>query len=162
MGVYGSLGSYGSLGLYGSLGGSGGGGGGPLWGDLDTWGELATWWNPASSGGGGTVTKYFLRSPVKERGWADGSAYPELTWHLAGSTVVKRAGVWRTVRNKRQEWLDACDVVFRGGYENEVTPQQRTELLAAGYTVDTRVVAGGGDGSYQWGSFDTWADWGTW
>lgn len=161
MGVYGSLGSYGSLGVYGSLGGSGGGG--ATWGDPATWGGLETWWS-VDSGGEGAVTKYFLRSPVRERGWVDGSAYPEITWHLSGATVVKRGGVWRTVRNKRQDWLDACDVVLRGGYENEVTAQQRTELLAAGYTVDTRIVAGDGSGSGDgtWGAYATWADWSQW
>jgi len=158
MGVYGSLGTYGSLGVYGSLGA--GSGTGATWGAPETWGDLETWWT-VSGGGGGTVAKYFLRSPVRERGWIDGSAYAEITRHLSGATVVKRAGVWRTVRNKRQDWLDACDVVLRGGYENEVTAQQRTELLAAGYTVDTRIVAGSGGGN-EWGAYATWADWSQW
>jgi hypothetical protein len=42
------------------------------------------------------------------------------------------------VRNKRQDWLAGCDVVLRGGYDNEVTSAQKAELEALGYTIETR------------------------
>jgi hypothetical protein len=84
-----------------------------------------------------TEYRYVLDSPVIERGLVGREPYLELTRHLAGSTVVKRAGVWSVVRSKRQSWLDECDVVLRGGYENEVTPAQKAELESAGFTVRT-------------------------
>lgn len=79
--------------------------------------------------------RYFLVGPRREIGWSTGSAFDELTFHTTEKTVVLRDGVWRAVSNRRQDWLDACDVVFRGGYVNEVTADQAVSLEAAGFTV---------------------------
>jgi len=159
VGNYGGLGTYGSLGVYGNLGGpvSGTtwddlptwesmltwfvpGPGTPtaeIWDDLPTWGQLETWFTVDPTP---TVTRYYLTSPVREVGQASRDRYTELLRNRTGLTVVKRNGQWLTVRNRRQEWLDDCDVVLRGGYDNEVTGEQKTELEAAGFTVETRIV----------------------
>jgi hypothetical protein len=125
------------------------------WGGAPTWGTYATWSDDTD--GGTTITRYFLTSPVREIGPASRDRYMELLRNRTGLTVVKRDGEWLTVRNKRQEWLDECDAYFRGGYDNEVTSEQRTELIAAGFTVESRTQAGEGPNSgYAWGDIALW------
>jgi hypothetical protein len=75
-----------------------------------------------------------------EQGFPTSDAYGHFLRHRVGKTLVKRDGVWMLVRNKRQDWLDDCDVVLRGGYDNEVTSAQKVELEALGYTIETRTV----------------------
>lgn len=124
------------------------------WGDGSIWSTFSSW---APTEGSVTVTRYFLTSPVREIGPASRDRYTELVRVRTGSTVVKRNGVWQTVRNRRQDWLDACDVVLRGGYENEVTSAQRLELIAAGYTVESRsTVAEGPNSGQSWGDISSW------
>ena len=160
MGAYGSLGTYGALGTYGSLGAGAGDGTewsalarwqnmlswfvpgpgtptGTVWSELPTWAQMDTWFSVTATA---PTSRYYLTSPVREVGVASRDRYMELMRNRTGLTVVKRNGQWQTVRNRRQEWLDDCDVVLRGGYDNEVTSAQKTELEAAGYTIETRTV----------------------
>ena len=101
------------------------------WSSPALWSNIQTWFVTGS-------TKYFLINPTREISPISLDPYYQLVGYNQGKTVVKRDGVWLTVQNKRQDWLDQCTHVFRGGYENEVTESVKTELEAAGYTVETR------------------------
>jgi hypothetical protein len=164
MGTYGNLGNYGSLGNYGNLGETYTDSG-ATWGDLLSWGDLPSWFAPGTVGGTGgstvTRTRYILVSPVREVGPLSRDPYAELLRNRRGNTVVKRGGQWFTVRNKRQNYLDGCTRVLRGGYENEVTLAERNELVAAGYTVRTETTTTPGSG-FSWDDIAAWSDWGTW
>lgn len=125
------------------------------WGGAPIWSTFSTW---SGDEGSATITRYFLTSPIREVGPVSRDRYAEFQRVRRGDTVVKRGGVWQTVRNRRQDWLDDCDVVLRGGYENEVTSTQRAELVAAGYTVESRSVEAQGPSSgYAWGDTAFWS-----
>jgi hypothetical protein len=100
------------------------------------WGQLPTWFVPGTA----ATYRYYLTSQSMERGFPTSNAYGHFLRHRVGKTLVKRDGVWLLVRNKRQDWLDGCDVVLRGGYDNEVTLAQKAELEALGYLIETRTV----------------------
>lgn len=83
---------------------------------------------------------YYLVNPIVEEGLVEYDPYYNLIRNNVGVTVVKRNGTWQSVRNKVDGWLQECDVVFRGGHENQVNATQKAELEAAGYTVETRYL----------------------
>lgn len=125
------------------------------WSEAPIWGYFSTW---GANEGSTTISRYYLVPVSTENGYPSRSAYAELTFHRLGKTLVKRNGQWLEVRNKQQSWLDECDVVLRGGYDNEVTLAQKIELEALGYTVETRSVAQvGPDSGYTWGDVALWS-----
>lgn len=50
-----------------------------------------------------------------------------------GKTVIKRNGTWSTVVVPQNSFLDECDRVLRGGFDNVITNEEAIELTAAGY-----------------------------
>jgi hypothetical protein len=63
-------------------------------------------------------------------------ARPEELWFVSypiGKTVIKRNGAWSTIVAPQNSFLDDCDRVLRGGYENVITDAEAAELTAAGY-----------------------------
>lgn len=77
------------------------------------------------------MTKIF-RGPTYKR--TLGRNY-ELWWASiqVGKTVVKKNGTWSTVLVPRGDFLESCDRVLRGGYEEPITNEEAAELTAAGY-----------------------------
>ena len=59
----------------------------------------------------------------------------ELWWATenVGKTVVKKNGTWTTVVVPNQDFLASCQRVLRGGFEEQITTEEATELTAAGY-----------------------------
>lgn len=53
--------------------------------------------------------------------------------YQVGKTVVKKNGVWSTVIVPQGDFLNTCDRVLRGGYEEKITAEEAAELTAAGY-----------------------------
>jgi len=86
------------------------------------------------------ITAYYLLSPIREIAPLSYDPYAEIVGYRLAKTVVKKDGVWLTVQNRRKSYLDSCTVVLYGGHENRVTASQKTELEAAGYTVETRII----------------------
>lgn len=86
------------------------------------------------------ITAYYLLSPIREIAPLSYDPYAEIVGYSLAKTVVKKDGVWLTVQNRRKSYLDSCTVVLYGGHENRVTASQKTELEAAGYTVQTRII----------------------
>lgn len=86
------------------------------------------------------ITAYYLLSPIREIAPLSYDPYAEIVGYRLAKTVVKKDGVWLTVQNRRKSYLDSCTVVLYGGHENRVTASQKTELEAAGYTVQTRII----------------------
>jgi hypothetical protein len=126
------------------------------WGSASTWLTFSTW---SADEGGSTISRYYLTPQSSERGIATASPYGEFLRVRVGKTLVKRDGTWRLVRNKRQDWLDACEYVFRGGYDNEVPSSLVDELESAGFVIDVRTTTTtdppASDGS--WGDIATWS-----
>ena len=61
---------------------------------------------------------------------------PDDLWFVSqkiGKTVVKKDGAWRTVMNPQGDFLDACQVVLRGGYTHQISSDLAAELTAAGF-----------------------------
>jgi hypothetical protein len=50
-----------------------------------------------------------------------------------GKTVVKKNGTWSTIVSPQDSYLQGCDKVLRGGYDNPITDAEAAELTAAGY-----------------------------
>lgn len=50
-----------------------------------------------------------------------------------GVTVLKVGGGYRQVRDPRPSEIDAASVVYRGGYEHELSNEEAADLEAAGY-----------------------------
>jgi uncharacterized protein with NAD-binding domain and iron-sulfur cluster len=48
-------------------------------------------------------------------------------------TVVKFQGNWRTLVSPQEDFLNACDVVLRGGFVIEISEELATELSEAGF-----------------------------
>ena len=86
------------------------------------------------------IIAYYLLSPIREIAPLSFDPYAEIVGYRLAKTVVKKDGVWLTVQNRRKSYLDSCTVVLNGGHENRVTASQKTELEAAGYTVQTRII----------------------
>lgn len=59
---------------------------------------------------------------------------------LQGVSVWKTGGVWTERQWISQIEQDAADVVYLGGRKHTVTAAEKTDLEAAGYTVDTELV----------------------
>jgi hypothetical protein len=130
------------------------------WASAPTWGTFSTW---SADEGGTTISRYYLTPQSSERGIATTSPYGEFLRVRVGKTLVKRNGAWSLVRNKRQDWLDACDYVFRGGYDNEVPAALVAEIEAAGFDIEVRSVAGEGPSSgYTWGDISIWSGRASW
>jgi hypothetical protein len=54
-----------------------------------------------------------------------------------GITVLKIDGDYFEVRYPSSEEVADADIAYIGGYSYEVTAEEKTDLEAAGYTVDT-------------------------
>ena len=54
-----------------------------------------------------------------------------------GITVLKIDGDYFEVRYPSAEEVADADIAYIGGYSYEVTAEEKTDLEAAGYTVDT-------------------------
>ncbi len=54
-----------------------------------------------------------------------------------GVTVLKIDGTYFEVRYPSAEEVADADIAYIGGYSYEVTAEEKTDLEAAGYTVDT-------------------------
>lgn len=48
-------------------------------------------------------------------------------------TVVKIQGQWKTVMTPQEDFLATCDVVLRGGYVHNISPELAAELSSAGF-----------------------------
>lgn len=72
-----------------------------------------------------------------------------------GQTVLKTAGVYRTVEHPSQDELDAASEVYLGGHIYTVSATTAAALEAAGYTTTLDF-----DSGYTWGSLSalTWAE----
>lgn len=59
----------------------------------------------------------------------------ELWWATEniGKTVVKKDGTWKTVTVPQGDFLNQCQRVLRGGFEEQITDAEAIELTAAGY-----------------------------
>lgn len=64
-----------------------------------------------------------------------GRELSELWWDYRpmSKTVVKKDGLWKTVVSPHEDFLASCEVVLRGGFVNDITPELATELTAAGF-----------------------------
>jgi len=49
-------------------------------------------------------------------------------------TVVKYQGAWKTLVSPTEDYLAACEVVLRGGFIIDLTPELSTELIDAGFS----------------------------
>lgn len=60
----------------------------------------------------------------------------DLWWvsNIKSKTVVKFQGAWKTLVSPQEDFLAACSVVLRGGYNYELSEDLATELRAAGFT----------------------------
>jgi hypothetical protein len=61
---------------------------------------------------------------------------PDDLWFVSypkSRTVVKYQGAWRSVMSPQEDFLNACDVVLRGGFVHEISTDLATELTTAGY-----------------------------
>lgn len=56
---------------------------------------------------------------------------------VRGITVLKNDGEYTEVRYPSSEEVAAADVAYMGGYSYEVSAQEKADLEAAGYTVET-------------------------
>ena len=56
---------------------------------------------------------------------------------VRGITVLKINGVYYQVRYPSSEEVDAADIAYIGGYSYEVDAGEKSQLEAAGYTVET-------------------------
>lgn len=79
-----------------------------------------------------------FRPPSTREKWTDQKPFAYFTADM-GSSVVKRGGVWTTVRNLDAEEIfglvEGADY-FQGGHIYTVTTALADELVAAGYTVE--------------------------
>jgi hypothetical protein len=81
------------------------------------------------------MTKYYFTTPTTSEGPAGGGRLFIRFRLNRGITVYRQAGKWYEIRYPTEDQTAAADpgYVFYGGYKNYITPQQRTELIAAGY-----------------------------
>ncbi len=79
--------------------------------------------------------KRVLRNPTVEDSYLDVHGRPN-PWGVelnAGVTLLKIDGVYHQVRWPTDDDIAAASVVYRGGFENEVTEEEVADLTAAGY-----------------------------
>lgn len=70
-----------------------------------------------------------------------------------GITVFKEDGIYREVRGDvLPEEIDSADVTYLGGHEYEITEEEATELIAAGYGIYI-TYSGYGSGYYGMGHY---------
>ena len=78
---------------------------------------------------------YIFTTPTTSEGPAGGGRLFIRFRLTRGITVMRVQGTWQEIRYPTEDQTGAADpgYVFKGGYKNYVTAQQRTELIAAGY-----------------------------
>lgn len=75
---------------------------------------------------------YFLPPTVSEGPAGGGRLF--IRYRLTrGITVMRTGGVWSEIRYPTEDQTRAAEWVFWGGYNNPITDEQRTELIAQGY-----------------------------
>jgi hypothetical protein len=86
------------------------------------------------------VTTYILILPTTQEHQRPVYHAVDRVGSALGVTVYRKAGVWYEGQNLRAEDLSDADLVYRGGYEHEVSdPAIRADLITAGYDFEERV-----------------------
>jgi hypothetical protein len=76
---------------------------------------------------------YTFVTPTLEIGPAGGHRLFEFYTLDVGITIVKFNGEYQEFVYTDEDFLSACDKVYRGGYEYEVSDEDAQELIDAGY-----------------------------
>ena len=78
----------------------------------------------------------FTTPRISEGPAGDGRLYSRYRL-TRGVTVLKIDGEYYEMRNPSSEEVQAAQAAYLGGYSYEVSPGEKADLEAAGYTVET-------------------------
>jgi hypothetical protein len=86
---------------------------------------------------GGTMAFRFTTPTILEEMESDGHPLFSRIKIPKGITVLKIDGDYYEVRHPSSEEVVEADIAYIGGYSYEVTEEEKNDLEAAGYEVDT-------------------------